>query len=263
VAVSIVQIFQKETALMMRAAISAIVFCGTQIYGQTPLPTFEAASVKPNKSITESSSWHSRTGYLVMRNQTLNDLIRIAYQLKADQVTGGPKWLVSDRFDIEARASGPARDPELLVMLQTLLAERFQLKLHRDTKLVSGYALIVAKGGMKVRPVEGTGGQKMNWGRGRLVAERASMDKFAETLARMTGSPVVNSTGILGEFTFQLEWTPEPAQSSPVPGATTTEIPERPSLFSALQQELGLRLEPRKTSIEILTIDKAERPSEN
>src|SRR5215831_12680635 len=143
VAVSIVQIFQKETALMMRAAISAIVFCGTQIYGQTPLPTFEAASVKPNKSITESSSWHSRTGYLVMRNQTLNDLIRIAYQLKADQVTGGPKWLVSDRFDIEARASGPARDPELLVMLQTLLAERFQLKLHRDTKLVSGYALIV------------------------------------------------------------------------------------------------------------------------
>src|SRR5712671_6886644 len=155
---------------------------------------------------------------LVMRNQTLSACIRIAYGLKVDQITGGPKWLDSDRFDIEARAASPAKDPELLAMLRTLLAERFQLKFHRGTKLVSGYALVVGKKGLKIRAVEGNGGNRMNWGKGQVLAERVSMPKFADALARMLGSPVDDKTGVSGQFSFTFEWSPESARPAAEPG---------------------------------------------
>jgi uncharacterized protein (TIGR03435 family) len=241
----------------------SLLLATVRVVAQTAAPSFEAASVKPGKANDDSSSWNSRPGYLVMRNQTLNALIRIAYDLKADQVTGGPKWLDSDRFDVEARAAGPAKDPELLAMLQTVLAERFQLKIHRDTKLVPGYAMVVAKGGLKVRPVEADGRPRMNWGRGRIIAERATMKRLAEALARMLGSPVVDTTGIPGEFSFKLEWAPENSPSTSLAGAAPTEAPIGASLFTVLQQDLGIRLEPRKAPIEVLVIERAEKPTEN
>src|SRR5262249_41327676 len=246
---------------MTKAAVSVSLLLTTlQVVAQTAAPSFEAASIKPSDPKEDGSSWHSRPGYLVMRNQTLNGLIRIAYHLKADQVTGGPKWLDSDRFDLEARAAGPAKDPELLAMLQTVLAERFQLKFHRDTKLVPGYGMVVAKGGLKVHPVEANGKQRMNWGRGRLTAERATMKRLAEAVARMLGSPVVDTTGIAGEFSFKLEWTPESAPSTSIAGAPPAEAPIGPSLFTVLQQYVGLRLEPRKAPIDVLVIERAEKP---
>ena len=196
-----------------------------------------------------------------MKNQTLNACIRIAYGLKADQVTGGPKWLDSDRFNIEARATTPARDPELLTMLQTLLAERFQLKIHLDSKLVSGYDLAVAKKGLKIHPVEANGPQRMNWGKGQVLAERVSMARFADALARMLGSPVQDKTGLSGEFSFKFDWSPE-SQHSHADGGPA-ELPSGRSLFTAVQEELGLALNPTKAPIEIIVVDKAEKPSEN
>jgi uncharacterized protein (TIGR03435 family) len=249
---------------MMTAIAGLGVLCLTaQLLAQVPGPSFEAASIKPSKATDDSSSWNSRTGYLVMRNQTLNACIRIAYGLKADQITGGPRWLDSDRFDIEARAASPAKDPELLAMLQTLLDERFQLKQHRSSKLVAGYSLAVAKGGLKVHPVEATGSQRMNWGKGRLLAERASMARFADALTRILGTPVVDATGIPGEYSFQLEWTPEVSQPVAVSADAPADIPAGPSLLTVLQQDLGLKLEPTKAPIDILIIDRAEKPTEN
>jgi uncharacterized protein (TIGR03435 family) len=243
-------------------AVLCILFFSAHWFSQAATPAFEVASIKPSQAKDDSSSWNSRPGYLVMRNQTLRDCVRIAYQLKADEVSGGPKWLDWDRFDIEAKAAGPAKDPELLAMLQTLLTERFQLQLHRRTKLVPGYALAVAKSGLKIRAVEPSGPQRMNWGKGRLLAERASMGRFAEALSRMLGAPVVDTTGVSGEFSFKLEWTPESSQQAS-PGTLPAEIPSGPSLFTVLQQDLGLRLEPRKAPIDILMIDNAEKPTEN
>lgn len=102
---------------------------------------FDAASIKSSKIGTDSSSWNSRLGYLVMKNQTLQRLVAIAYGFTDEQrVLGGPKWVGSDRFDVEARAVGPAKDPELLLMLQSLLAERFHLALHRESKNGSGFS---------------------------------------------------------------------------------------------------------------------------
>jgi uncharacterized protein (TIGR03435 family) len=106
---------------------------------QPAAPAFEVASVKPSKA-KDNGYWNSSAGYLVMRNQSLKKLIQIAYRVRDDQVSGGPKWTDSDRFEVDARAAGPAKDPELLDMLQTLLAERFQLVFHRETKEVPGYS---------------------------------------------------------------------------------------------------------------------------
>jgi hypothetical protein len=114
---------------MTRAIAAFGVLSSAHTFAQSAAPSFDAASIKASNAKDESSSWNTRLGYLVMRNQTLNACIRIAYGLKVDQIAGGPKWLDSDRFDIEARATGPAKDPELLAMLQTLLAEGFRLKI--------------------------------------------------------------------------------------------------------------------------------------
>jgi uncharacterized protein (TIGR03435 family) len=152
-------------------------------FAQTPAPAFEAASIKPSKAPEGHSSWHSRTGYIVLQNQTLKQLIQIAYHVKANQVSGGLKWYDSDRFDIEAKSEGPADEAQLMTMLQTLLADRFQLAFHRETALFPGFALVVAKNGLKIRPVDAGEGSRSNSNRGHLTVERVSMAKFAETLS--------------------------------------------------------------------------------
>src|SRR5262245_30486329 len=126
----------------MRLPMCALIVSAAAAWAQPPAPVFEAATVKPSAAgAAEGSSWHSRKGYLVMKNQTLNALIRVAYGLQNDQLSGGPKWIDSERFDIEARAAGPADDPELKLMLRALLAERFRLAIHRETKALAGYAM--------------------------------------------------------------------------------------------------------------------------
>src|SRR5205823_152683 len=102
-------------------------------------PAFDAASIKLSHEGPGSSSWHSRTASVDMRNQSLRELIKIAYKLKDNQVSGGPPWITNERYDIVARAPGPAKDQELTAMVQTLLADRFQLTFHRETKQFSGY----------------------------------------------------------------------------------------------------------------------------
>src|SRR5258708_8078431 len=124
-------------------------------------------------------------------------------------------------------------------MLQTLLAERFQLAFHRDQKLFSGYSLVVAKGGaLKVQPDATAGGSRWNGGRRKIVAQRISMAKLAESLSRILESPVVDRTGAPGLFSYTLEWTPD----------NTPDADAGPSLFTVLQQQLGVKLEPAKVS---------------
>jgi uncharacterized protein (TIGR03435 family) len=198
-----------------------------------------------------------------MKNLSLKVLTGVAYSLPADRVLGGPKWIESERFDIEARAIGPAGDPELLRMLQSLLAERFHLAIHRETRTIDGYALVLAKDGLKIRPDDSPGGSSSNSSRGNLVAKRVSMDKLVTFLSRTLGMPVVNSTDTKGAFTFTLEWAPEPARSVESPDKLLPDAPAGPSLFTVLQKELGVKLESRKVPIEVLVIDKAEKPTEN
>jgi len=246
----------------MMSSLVAIGLLAGRVFAQpTPAPAFDAASIKPNHANDGNSSWHSRTGSIDMRNQSLRGLIRIAYHVKDYQVAGGPNWLDAEHYDIVARSPGPAKDAELELMLRTLLADRFQLAFHKESKLFPGYALMVAKKGFKLTPVEDAGSHSTSSRKGHLTAQRTSIARLAEFLANNLGMPVEDMTGLTGVFNFELDWTPDNTQAAAKPDSEFAE--PGPSLFTALQEQLGLRLETRKIPAEVLVIDWAERPSEN
>jgi uncharacterized protein (TIGR03435 family) len=148
--------------------------------------------------------------------------------------------------------------------VQTLLAERFQLAFHRGSKASTAFSLVVAKGGLRIQPDQTEGRPGWSSTRTTIVAQRISLTKVAESLSRYAGAPVVDATGLAGVYSFKLEFTPEtlsaPAEQENAPPSANF---SGPSLFTVLQKELGLRLEPRKTTVETLVIDKAGKPSDN
>ena len=164
----------------------------------------------------------------------------------------------SDRYNINAKAAGPAKDPELMLMLQTLLAERFKAEVHRQSKSTSGYALVVAKSGLKIKPAEDNGNDSTSSHGGSLTAKGVSMARLSDWLARRLNAPVVDATGVSGVFNFKLEWTPEEA----TPGTPSSVGPDF-SLLAAMQEQLGVKLEARKVSMELIVVDRAEKASEN
>ncbi len=192
----------------------------------------------------------------------------IAYRIRPeDRILGGPKWLDEKHYDIDARAEHP--DGGIMNMLQALLADRFHLTLHHETRPLSGFALTVARGGakMKVSPV-GTDTVKPNTrtgvpgpdgSRGRMDASALSMEALAARLVGYLNAPVMDATGLPGYFDFGLRWNPDDSQADGPP----SNGPDGPSLFTALQEQLGLKLEPRKVPTDMLIVDHAELPSEN
>jgi uncharacterized protein (TIGR03435 family) len=216
-------------------------------------------------------------GRCVARRATLKSLIGEAYNLRgpdADKmISAGPNWLETDRFDVEAKAPEPATEGELHLMLQALLAERFQLKMHRSPKERGGCALVIAKGGPKLKASPAQEERKGLWrlNGGPLVGQAASMSQLAKTLSGPVGRPVTDETGLGGTYDFTLRWTPdesEPDWLAALPPEVRAQLPPReaptgPSIFTALQEQLGLKLETRKVTIETLVIDHVERPSEN
>jgi uncharacterized protein (TIGR03435 family) len=238
---------------MMACAFMAAALCRAQ------RPAFEAAAIKPSKAEEGHSHWNSGKGRLTMDNMSLRQIIRAAYSAKEYELEGGPGWLDSERFHIDAKAEGNVDDDQLMPMLQTLLADRFKLVVHRERKELPGLALVVAKGGPKIRAVEG-GGSQMNSRDGKLTAKHASMAKLAEFAQRQVGRPVVDKTGLAGGFDFTLQWSNERMLKAAEESGT---VPPAPSIFTALPEQLGLKLEARKVPVEILMIDSAERPTEN
>ncbi len=189
---------------------------------------------------------------IVMTGQTLKGLICAAYQVKDFQVTGGPKWIDADRFDINAKAEGAANDTQLKDMLQTLLAERFQLVFHHEEKIAPSYALVLIKSGLKIKPVDGATGTNSNGSKGQLEVTGMTMSRFAETLSRELKTPVTDLTATPGAYDFKLQWSTE-GDANDMESA----------LFAALQSQLGVKLESRKLPIDMVVVDKAEKPSEN
>jgi uncharacterized protein (TIGR03435 family) len=234
---------------------------------QPSTAAFEVASIKVSTEPPGSSSWNSRTGTLWMRNVTLKYCIQAAYSVKDFQISGGPKWIEEDRYNIDAKADGPAKDPELMAMLQTLLADRFHLSLHRETKPFPGYALVVAKGGLKIKPDEAEGGGTSRTNRDSMEIQRRSMDSVATALSRLLGTQVVDATGLAGKFSLNIKWTPEENRSMSAASAESQapllNASAGPSLPAVLEDQLGLRLEARKVPTEVLVIDRAEKPAEN
>jgi len=241
-----------EIARVRRTTTSASFLVFTlAAFGQQP--AFEVASVKPNKS-GEGAPWRfvgSRAG-ITATNVTLPFLIMNAYGVRDNQVSGGPGWLTSERYDVVAKDQSdhpsPARQRQ---MLQTLLADRFQLRLRRETKDLPVYALVVGKSGYKFHEADGGSDGKNTAGRARITARKVSMEWLSERLGGQLERTVVDRTDLQGNFAFELEWSPDPDDLS------------GPSIFTALQEQLGLKLQPQKGSVEILVIEHVEKPSEN
>jgi len=196
-----------------------------------------------------------------MQNQTLRRLVERAYNVKAFQVSG-PDWMENVRFDVMAKYPPDTRSEDRPAMLRTLLEDRFKLATHRETKEVPGYALVVAKGGLKIKPVEkGPGGTSSNSTNSlvSLKVTSVSMTELADYLARRLGSAVSDGTGADGVYTFELQWTLDEQFS----GAVDREAGEFAAIQDAISA-LGLHLQAQKVPVEIVVVDHVERvPTEN
>jgi len=237
-------------------------------FGQaSPSPAFEVASIKPSTAEPGSASGvTTEKGRMSARNVTLKRCMRGAYDVPEAQIFGGPKWLDESRYDIEAKAPGPAGEHELMAMLQSLLAERFKLVFHRETRPLSGYALVVGKNGPKAKHSAPGAQSRTNSRRGEFDAEGCSMGQLAQKVSESLHLPVADLTAVEGRFDFKLEWTPDDMQAKPPSSGDASGITAPapgPSIFAAVQEQLGLKLEPRKVPAEVLVIDRAEKASEN
>jgi uncharacterized protein (TIGR03435 family) len=227
---------------------------------------FEAAAIKPNTSGSGSSSTDSSNGLLRITNQTLLRMIQYAYNVREFQISGGPGWIRSERYDVTAKPENSVHDQQIRQMLQLLLAERFHLQLHRQTQEGQVYILVIAKAGFKLQPVpesDNSGiSSNSNAIKTILKGNHATMEELAASLGNRVGRPVIDKTGMSGKFDFELSWV---ADLTVHTGATDPGIPDvsGPSIFTALQEQLGLRLDSQRGPIETMVIDRAEKPSEN
>ena len=266
-------------------AASAILLSGRNAAAQTPQKMeFEVASIKPNASGDHGVRIEMSPGRFVAKNVTVRLLLTQAFNVKDFQISGGPSWMSSEHFDIDAKTGGEedakdakptqaqmmAKTEQLRSMMQSLLADRFKLKSHEDSKEAPAYALVVGKNGPKLKPSDAgaEGRSMMRMGRGQLTATKVTMDGLASQLANHVGRPVVNKTGLPGEYDVELEWTPDPGQGGPLGAPPSGEAPppvdsSGPSIFTAVQDKLGLKLEGTKSPVKVIVIDAVEKPSEN
>ena len=228
-------------------------------------PVYEVASIKASRSADGKERIGVLPSGFTASGATLQMLIGLAYGVQDKQISGGPNWLNSEKFDIEARMDDSVAD-ELREFssdqhnyasrpLQALLADRFKLKLHRETKKFPVYALIIAKNGPKIQ--DSQPGMGLLIGTGQLVSKGAGLSMFVHRLSLLTGRPVLDRTGLKGNYDFTLKWTSE----SQTPYTATAD--SGPSIFTAIQEQLGLALESRERPVEILVIDHVEEPSKD
>lgn len=274
----------------------------TRIQAQVEAPTvnalgYDVASIKPNKSGGNLTRMMFTPDGLSVTGGPPMMLIMSAYGVNPRQISGEPEWLTSERYDIEAKMD-PATADELSKlsedqrkaarerMLQVLLTERFKLKVHQETKELPIYALVVAKNGPKLReakpgdtypngikgPDGRSGAGMMFGGREGLAAQAVPIANLVRHLSLQLGRTVIDKTGLAGKYDFTLKWAHDEIPSSMFkgpesgpPGPDSAGFPDSsgPSLFTALEEQLGLKLESQKGPVEILVIDHVERPSEN
>jgi bla regulator protein blaR1 len=243
---------------------------------QTERPSFEVASVKPgDPNERRVSLFIQPGGKLSTTNASLQMMIGFAYDVRDHQISGGPNWLDSAKFNVEAKAPGNIQIPpgpdgaaQLRLMLQSLLAERFKLAVHRETREQQVYDLVLDKGGTKMKDSNVAPGQQqgLRGGRGEITGMAAPVPLLVNFLSQQLGRSVIDRTGLTGKYDFTLKWTPDPGAAAGPKGGDDTAPPvdvSGPSIFTALQTDLGLKLQSAKGPVEMLVIDSVEKPDAN
>jgi uncharacterized protein (TIGR03435 family) len=284
----------KPAAVLLSSsiAIAPVVWGAQSAPGQGPV-AFEAASVKLNAS----GDWRKSIGpapggRFLATNNTLRDLIPFAYgipQVTAGfRIIGGPKWIDEDRFDVSAKVDGSWTPQQMSEMLRTLLADRFKLAAHHETRDLPIYAIVAVNGSRLKRssvdqaacdarraaiqrrepvppippgapPVCGTGRSNP----GAITALGGSLDALTAALSPFVNRVVVDRTGLTGLFDFELTWTPDQQNRRPQDGPELNIDPNGPSIFTALQEQLGLKLESTRAPVDVVVIDSVEKPAPN
>jgi uncharacterized protein (TIGR03435 family) len=235
--------------------------------------SFEVATIKPSAPDDRSGKFITMQGahQFVARNYTVKDMVAAAYTLPSRLISGGPTWINSDRYDILAATPGEVRPNanQQMSMLRTLLADRFNLTLHREPRELPIYELTLARNGAKVKEsMPSTEEYLINRmfpnNRVLLPARNVTMAQFASMLQRsVLDRPVLDKTGLSAKYDFDLEWTRDETQFGGQLPVTQVDNPKKPDLFTALQEQLGLKLESSKGPVEILVIENVQKPTEN
>ncbi len=259
-------------------AVAGLALSARQAFGQSaPRPQFEVASIKQSKSGDGAAFFSPYPGgRFLARNASIQQLMRLAYRLLDFQIFGAPAWLNTERYDIEAKAAKDHPFDVIYSMLQSLLEERLQLKFHRETKEETVYALVVAKSGKlqdtgecDARPATPRPGRwkcgNVATPPGHITGDGITIALLIHVLSESTGRIVLDKTNLTGKYDVDLQFAPDQAQFQAPPSLPPTPLAclNGPSLFTALQEQLGLKLESQKGPVEIMVIDHVERPSDN
>ena len=246
----------------------------------TPPLAFEVAAIKPNKSGSSSSHSNMNDGRYSATNVTVKRILQYqAFDITAEQIEGGPAWLGTDHFDIEAKVDDATREKMSKLnreersqlyhqVFQQLLASRFKLVVHWETRQLPVYALVIAKNGSRLeRAKKGDGGTGTSSGDGKLTAKGITMDRLAQTLTGLLSGEldrmIVDQTGIAGAYDLALAWSPANRSAAIADASTDNAMPTGPSIFTALQEQLCLKLISAKAPVQTLVVDHVEQPSEN
>lgn len=255
-------------------------------------PSFEAVSVKVNRSGFPGGLTDFRAGgQFTATNESLLQLIRVAYNVSVNRIVGGPDWLTSERFDVEARADADVPIEQSRLMLRAMLADRFTLRARIDTREMPTFTLVLSRQdrrtGPRLRPASPDACVQrgplpgrvpagelpscglLPSGPERMSGRSVSFDRLIQQLSSMTGRVVVDRTGLTGTFDIDLEWAMTEAQVAQLavltpPGGTPPVFdPNRPGLFTALDEQLGVKLESATGPVQVVVVESAERPTEN
>jgi uncharacterized protein (TIGR03435 family) len=229
-------------------------------------PTFEVVSIKPHELGDDSMSWRTTLDGFSASNVSPESLIRSAFHLiMPEQISGLPGWASSDTFDVQAKmdedtAAAMQKLPreehvrQLDLMMQAVLFDRFQLKVHHETKELPVYDLMVAKNGIKMTQATANVNSSWSMGDGRFEGKSVPIDSFIFSLSNDVGRFVINKTGLTGNVAITLKWAPEGAEGSADSG---------PDIFAAIEEQLGLKLLPAKGPVDTIVVDHIEKPSVN
>ncbi|HEX4230381.1 MAG TPA: TIGR03435 family protein [Bryobacteraceae bacterium] len=266
---------------------------GSQILKAQPLTQrrFDVASIKPAAPNARGIFIRPIAGGIAITNMPVKELIVIAYRVQLFQISGGPPWINSEHYDISAKSEDPPKRGEIPLMLQALLADRFQLAIHRETKELPIYALVLARKDGKLGPklieskgnsctavdpnkpppppepgkppVLPCGGMMMR--PNALRAASIYAGDLTQNFSRLLGQTVVDKTGLTGKYDISMDWTPDESQAAGLPGPPPSphSEPGGPSFFTAIREQLGLKLEAQKGPVETIVIDRVEKPSAN
>ncbi|MGA7341935.1 MAG: TIGR03435 family protein [Terracidiphilus sp.] len=280
-------------ALSAQTALDAGKTAAQQQIAAAPLPAFEVVSIKPNKSGSMMSRIMMTPDGISVTGVPPQMLLREAFGVSIDRLVGGPGWMTSDRFDIDAKVA-PEDAPKLKAlsgpqrwaMFIPVFEDRFGLKFHHESRNLTQYVLVVSKSGLKMKeatpgnsypdgvhpPSGGGGAGLMRMQPGELTGQAVPIGILVRQLSFTLGSTVVDQTGVTGKYDLDLKWTPDVGSGSmPAapdggqPGAATPPVPDGsgPSLFTALEEQLGLKLEARKVPADVIVIDHIDQPSPN